>query len=260
MAVSSGEPERDAEFAELADVDGIARAVDRFSDLRELHPAARRRVVPAGSPCLDDEAVHTAVGLLEHGGGEGVGGYNGQELRPGERWKLALDIVARVKAHGGVVGFVRAGDVEGVLRALVVNEAVEHAGDLERDARAHDDVFDTRQHRAVDAWQMGGLDLLKEVNANWVLMALARKVNLDEVGHNAELNEFARVVFVRGRDMAVWGPFVPAAGDEVTLPDALGHGAVGEGVETAAHMTAVIAVLQPAGEDLIERSSGESPS
>jgi hypothetical protein len=104
---------------------------------------------------------------------------------------------------------------------------------------------------------MSRLDLLKEVNANWVLMPLARKVNLDEVGHDAELNEFARVVFAKGRDLAVRGRFVPASRYEVPLQDALGYGSVGEGVEAAAHVTAVIAVLQATSEDLIQRCSGD---
>jgi len=48
-----------------------------------------------------------------------------------------------------------------------------------------------------------------------------------------------------------------AAGDKVLFPDALGHVGEGEGIQSAAHMSALIAFGKAAHEELIERGAGD---
>jgi hypothetical protein len=70
------------------------------------------------------------------------------------RREIALHVVARVEADGGVVGFAGAVHFERVSGGLVERQTVEDAGDAERDAGAHQDVAYAGQHGAVNGSQV----------------------------------------------------------------------------------------------------------
>jgi hypothetical protein len=104
---------------------------------------------------------------------------------------------------------------------------------------------------------VGHLDLLKEVDAHVVLVPLAGKVDLDEVAHDAKfdnLTEFAPLVHGSNR---IGGAGRPAAGDEVLTPDAASHLGKGEGVESAAHVAAGVAIGEAADKELVKCGSGD---
>ena len=73
-------------------------------------------------------------------------------------------------------------------------ERIEHAGDLQRDPRAHDDVVHSGEHRSVDAGQMRCLDLLQKIDAHRIPVSLAGQKHFDKIGHDAEIHQLARIV------------------------------------------------------------------
>jgi energy-coupling factor transporter ATP-binding protein EcfA2 len=151
VAIASSQPEGHTQFAQLCNVDGVPLAVDRLADLGEDRLATRRSVVSAGGARLDHQSVDATIGLLEHGGCQRVGADDGQELGPSERAKLDFHELSRVEVHGNVVTLLRAMDMDRIFRRLVVDVAVQHAGNFQRNSRAHDDVSNACQHRAIDA-------------------------------------------------------------------------------------------------------------
>ena len=213
----------------------------------------------AGRARLDHQPVHAPVRLLEHGRGQRVGANDGQELRSRQRAKLHLHVLARVEVHGDVVALLRAVDMDCILRRLVVDVAVEHAGNFQRNPRAHDDVSNAGQHRAIDARQVSHLNLFQIIDAHRIRVSLAGQIDLDEVGHDAQLVQLARDVFLQLRNRDIWRALGLAPGDKVLLPDALRHCREGKRIQSAAHVAARIAILQPPRQDRVQRRAGDQP-
>ena len=256
-AIAAGEPERHAEPPHGLQVHPVALAVDRFAPLVQRELAARRGIVAAGGRPLDDEAVHRPVGLLQQRGREDVRRDDRQETGPLEGRQVAFHEVARAEVHRRVVAVLRARHVERIGGGLVLDIRVQYARDLERDARAHQDVANAREHRAVDRDEVRRLDLLEVVDPDRVGVAFAGEEDLHEVPEEAILGERARAL------QAVEGqPYIGrvrrlAASNVVARPDALGHVAERERVEGAAAVAARVTVLEPAGEHLLERGAGD---
>src|ERR1035437_9599419 len=80
---------------------------------QSLELAARRRVVAASGPSFNHESIHRAVSFLQHGSRQGIGGDDGEELRPGEWWEitpvLRREELLRREDHGSVVVLLRPG-------------------------------------------------------------------------------------------------------------------------------------------------------
>ena len=209
----------------------------------------------AGGARLDHQPVHAPVRLLEHGCGQRVGADDGQELRPRQRAKLDFHELSRVEVHGDVVALQRAVDMNCILRSLVVDVAVQHAGNFQRNARAHDDVSNACQHRAIDAREMSHLNLFQIIDAHRIRVSLASQIHLDEVGHDAQLVQLARDVFLQLRNRDIWRSFSLSAGDKVLLPDSLRHCREGKGIQSATHMTAGITILQAPRQNRVQRRS-----
>ena len=56
---------------------------------------------------------------------------------------------------------------------------------MQRDARAHQHVAHAGQHRAVDGGEVRHLHLLKKIDADSVLLSIARQIDLDEIAYDA---------------------------------------------------------------------------
>jgi len=144
--------------------------------------------VSAGGGRLDDEAVDASAGAAQD--------QDTQMLfDPADYAEGPLPMLHRPKFLAIVSSNTlattmlrRAGDGELVLRGVVGGEGVKHAGNVERDARAHEHVAHAGQHCAVDGGQMGELDLLKEVDADRVLVAFPSQEHLDKVADDAEFD------------------------------------------------------------------------
>ena len=136
------------------------------------------------------------------------------------------------------------------------DEAVEDAGDADRDAGAHEDGRHAGEHRAVDRRQDRQLDLLEVVDADGPVVPLTREEDLDEVRDDAELDELAGGPRARVHgNRAVGSVLGLSALDEVLLEDAPRHLRERERGDRAAHVTARVAVLEPARQDHVERRS-----
>ena len=72
-------------------------------------------------------------------------------------------------------------------------KGVQHAGDVQRNARAHQHVAHAGQHRAIDRRQVRHLHLLKKIDAHGILVAFPGQKNLDKVAHHAQLDHLAQV-------------------------------------------------------------------
>ena len=177
------------------------------------------------------------------------------KLRPRQRRKFALHILARIEPLHHVVAFLRAVDMNRILGRLMLNKAVEHAGNLQRNARAHDDVADAAQHGSVNARQMRRLDLLQKVDTHRILVLLPSEIHLNEVGNDAKLHQFARIVLGQNWHPAyrVFGSAL-SAGDE--YPSTRGPPSHDpESIQPAPHVSTGVAVLQTPRQNLVERSS-----
>ena len=63
--------------------------------------------------------------------------------------RFPFHVVPGFESRGGAASLLRAGHLQGVDRGLVRGQTIENAGNLEGDARAHQNVTDSRQQRAV---------------------------------------------------------------------------------------------------------------
>ena len=259
MSIAAGQPERNVHAAKVFEVDLIARAVDRLAGFAEQELAARRSIVSAGGGAFDHEAVDLAGGAAEEAGGEGAGRDDGEEVRANQRGQGCVDVFGRIEAHGSVFALTGdgSGDGEPVFGGAVGGQSVEHAGNLSGDARAHQDVAHAREHGSVDGGEVGQLHLFEEVDADGIGVAFAGEEDLHEVGDHAELDELAGFAALMhgGERIGSVGGF--SAGDEVVLPDAARDFGEGKRVQSAAHVTALIAVGEAAYEDLVEGGSGD---
>ena len=120
-------------------------------------------------------------------------------------------------------------------------EGVQNAGNMQRNARPHQHIAHAGQHRAVDRGKVRHLHLLEEVDAHGILVAFPRQKHLDKIAHNAQLDHFAQIAaLVHGRHR-IRLPLRLAAGDEILLPDALGHFRERKCIQPPAHVTALVA-------------------
>jgi hypothetical protein len=100
---------------------------------------------------------------------------------------------------------------------------------------------------------MSHLNLFQIIDAHRIRVSLASKIHLDEVGHDAQLVQLARDVFLQLRNRDIWRSFSLSAGDKVLLPDSLRHCREGKGIQSAAHVAAGIAILQPPRQNRVQR-------
>ena len=138
----------------------------------------------------------------------------------------------------------------------MLGQRVQGTRNPQRNAGSHQDVPHAGQHGAVQRRQVWNLNLLQIVHSHRVVVALARQGHLDEIGHDAQLAALNRTVAVMHGERLVRLVGRLSAGDEVLVPNALGHVPEGEGIEAAPHIAAGIAILQAPGEHQIERRSG----
>src|ERR1035437_8753153 len=102
---------------------------------------------------------------------------------------------------------------------------------------------------------MRKLDLFEIVDSDRVVVALPGQPNLDEVGHQAQFPDLAGTVLHYQPQGLVRLSGTLATGDIKPVPDAFGHGRKREMVEGPAHVATGIAVLQAAGQNLVEGCS-----
>jgi len=154
-SVSAGQPEGHAQRTHAGNINLIALTVDGFASLVELQLAARRRIVAASRRAFDYKSVDASVGAAQDGGSEGIGTDNSQEARPVEQWKRAFRVIERIEVHGRVLPLCRAGNRQPVLGRMLCGKRVKDAGNVQRNARAHQHVADAGQHCAVDGDMCG---------------------------------------------------------------------------------------------------------
>ena len=88
-------------------------------------------------------------------------------------------------------------------------------------------------------------------------MVFPRQKNLDEVAHHAQLDRLAHILaLVHGRQRIRRFDGL-AAGNKVLLPDAPGHLGKGKCIQSPAHMSALVAIGEPAHKQRIERRAGD---
>ena len=209
----------------------------------------------AGGRRLDDEAVDVAVGAARQGECQHVGCDDGEKQRPRQRRQLNTRELARVERQHDGIARAGAGRGQWIGGRLVVHETVEHAGDLQRDARAHQHVAHPGEHGAVDRRQVRDLDLFQVVDAHRIRVALAREEDLDEVGHHAERLPISRGGGRRHRRGEERLVRRLASGDVVVIPHLCGQPRYREVVERPAHVPARVTHLQTPRQDLIESGS-----
>ncbi len=93
-------------------------------------------------------------------------------------------------------------------------QRIDGARDLQRDARAHQDVVHAREQGPVDGGEVRDLDLLEVVDADRVAVALAGQPDLDEVGHDAEFPQVRTALPAVHRQRRIGAPLVLAPLDE----------------------------------------------
>ncbi len=251
-ARTTGQPERQAERLQLVEIHHVACAIHRLAPIAQLQRASRRRVVASRRGALDDEAVDEAAGASLQGQRQHIGRDDGQELRPCERWlRHAHDRLRIKRQRRGVVGR-GAADVERVGGRLVIGEEIQHAGNFERDAGAHQHVVHAGEHRSVDGGQVRRLDLLQIVDADRIVVTFAGQEDLDEIGDDTKR---LPVRSRRGRglrpgDERGVGRF--ASGDVVRVPHLVGESGDREVVQGPAHVAAGVAHLQAPRQHFIE--------
>ena len=144
------------------------------------------------------------------------------------------------------------------MRGTKASQGVQNAGDVQRNARAHQHIADAGQHGAEDRRKVRHLHLLQEVDAHRIFVPLAGQIDLDEVAHNAQLDDLAHItLLVHGRQRVGHGGGL-SAGDVVLIPNALGHLREGKCIQSAAHVAAGISLIQSADKERIERCAGDN--
>ena len=213
--------------------------------------------MPARGRAFDHQAVYAAAGAAQHGGRQRVGRDDGQKLGPIEHRQRAFRVFGRIEPHRRVkirrLPVRRAGYCQAVLRRMLRRKGVQHAGDVQRDSRAHQHIAHARQHGAVDRGQVRHLHLLKIIDAHRILVAFPGQKHFNEVADHAQLDELARIVLLVHGKRLDRAHLQLAAGNEILLPDASGHLWKGKCVQSPAHVAALVAVGKPAHKDRIER-------
>ena len=148
---------------------------------------------------------------------------------------------------------VRTRDGHAHLARAACGEGVEQARDLGRDARAHQYVVGSREHRAVDRGRGGQLDLLQVVDAHRAPVVLPGQVYLHEIARDRQLGPGR----VRAQPQPGDGTERLASRDparhEVTLQDAAGHAGQRKLRQRAPHVPLGVAELQPPGQHHVQR-------
>ena len=149
----------------------------------------------AGCPSLNHESIHRAIRLLQHGCRQGIGGYDGEELRP---QGVAADHgpkLLRREGHGSVVTLLRPRDLEEIAGHFVICETIEDPRNLERHTGPHQNVAHARQHGAVDGRQMRKLNFFQIINSYRIIVAFACQKDFNKVSCDAKFLELDRSVF-----------------------------------------------------------------
>src|SRR6266496_5242973 len=102
---------------------------------------------------------------------------------------------------------------------------------------------------------MRQLKLFQVVDADWIIVALARQNDFHKIGDDTELVQFDRSVLGLHWYGLVGSSFCLSAWNVVSLPNALCHFRDWKAVETAAHVAARITILQASGKNQIECGS-----
>ncbi len=102
---------------------------------------------------------------------------------------------------------------------------------------------------------MGHLHFLKEIDSDGILVTLASQKDLNEVAHDAELNQLARVFALVHRNGRIRYIAGLATGNKILLPDSLGHIRKRKGVQSPAHVPALVSIDKAADKQRIKRRS-----
>ena len=252
-ARATREPERPAEFAHPGQVDDIARAIHRLAARIRGRVLARRRIVPAGGRALDHEAIDMAGRLARQHGREQMTRDDGEEPGAFECGRRGLGevprgIEAQVLDHIAPVAL----DLEAQLGLTPRGHGVQRARDLARDARAHQDVVDTREQCAIERRQIRHLHLGQQVHADHAVMPFLGERDFDERRQHGQPFARLRHDLLVHRHQLVRGGRSPPARDKPLAQRRgrdLGHR---EALHRPAQMSAQVAVLQPAHEQRVD--------
>ena len=135
---------------------------------------------------------------------------------------------------------------------LMVYKMVQHTRDPGRDTRAHQNVVDTGQHRAVDGGKMGNLQLFQIVDAHGVAVTLACQPDFHEVADHVEFKRLPRNVTAGHREAEVRGRSRFAAGDVELIQNAVSNRRHRKRAQRSPHVATGVAVLQTARKNLIQ--------
>lgn len=186
-----------------------------------------------------------------------MSGHDGQEARAAQGRKLPLCEGARDKANLVCRG--RPVDVRGEVRRLVLGQPIKQLRYLGGDAGPHEHVVHAGEHRAVGSAGRRHLDLLEEVDPDEAVVAFLGKPDLGEVGHHGELHRRGVRIQAQLGHGRVGLVQRPPARAKVPPEGPLGHLRHREVLERSSDVTTLVAILQPAGDDHVERGTRNHP-
>ena len=102
---------------------------------------------------------------------------------------------------------------------------------------------------------MRRLDLLQKIDPHRIPVPLPRQQHLDEIRDDAQLHQLARIVLRQRRHRLVRSPVAFATRNKVARPHPLRHRAIRKRIQPPPHVSAVVAILQPPRQNLIQRRS-----
>src|ERR1700722_4506243 len=163
------------------------------------------------------------------------------------------------KRHRSVIIFFGAGNAEDVRCGIVASQEIKHSGNLQWNARAHEDITNTGEHRAIQGRQMRNLNFFQIVDSDRIFMAFASEKDFNKIGDDTKLAQLARRVFGVHRQGFVRRARQLPAGNVEFDPRAFGHEGEGKIIEGTAHVSSWITVLQTPDENLIQSGSRNNP-
>ena len=203
--------------------------------------------------------VHLAAALPgEISSARRVARHDQHESRPRQhRRRRSVPVLPGIELQqvGRIRG--RARDLEPEQRGLMLQQLVDGGGNLARDARAHQHVIHSREHRAVEQWEVGALDLGEQVDAHQAVEPLPGEVDLHEGREDGKdfVSPRPSTVSAAQRQQAVHRAGCAAAGPEVLREHFIGHARHRKGRHGAADVAVRVAVLQVPDEHGIDRGT-----
>lgn len=226
LTVGSGEPEGDAEFGDLGEINFVLWAIDGFVVFVQNHGAAWRSVVSSGEGEFNDETVNGRGAFLDHLQGEDVATDDGEEFGSLEFADAPFGDGFGVKRviEGFIVGIII--HVDAVFGFLHFRQRIEGGGDLTGDSGTHQNEINFSEHRSEEGGEVGDLNFFEEIDADGGGVIAFGEPDFNEIGDDGEFEPcFAGFVVGEGSGEKRFAGI--AVGAEVFVPDSFGH--VGEG-------------------------------